>query len=204
MPNTLAQRLAIPNATTHSTTDVVTAQASGVTGLDGSFTHNSGETVTFTIANQNLTLTGASVVTAEMLATASTSDTSRQATTANNIELFLLNGDMDRNPNNGINLDASFTPPPNESLGDETFASELNEQLVEKGITPLTAFTPSLVIPKHRKPDKIALSKACRLLICSALHVRLKIFLVHQRLTMHKAGKNFCADQYLCNSYHLA
>ncbi len=125
---------------------VVTAQASGVTGLDGSFTYNSGETVTFTIANQNLTLTGASVVTAEMLATASTSDTSRQATTANNIELFLLNGDMDRNPNNGINLDASFTPPPNESLGDETFASELNEQLVEKGITPLTAFTPSLGI----------------------------------------------------------
>ncbi|QTR54975.1 hypothetical protein [Thiothrix unzii] len=124
----------------------VTAQASGVTGLDGSFTYNSGETVTFTIANQNLTLTGASVVTAEMLATASTSDTSRQATTANNIELFLLNGDIDRNPSNGINLDASFTPPPNESLGDETFASELNEQLVEKGITPLTAFTPSLGI----------------------------------------------------------
>lgn len=125
---------------------VVTAQASGVTGLDGSFTYNSGETVTFTIANQNLTLTGASVVTAEMLAAASTSDTSRQATTANNIELFLLNGDMDRNPSNGINLDASFTPPPNESLGDETFASELNEQLVAKGITPLTAFTPSLGI----------------------------------------------------------
>ena len=125
---------------------VVTAQASGVTGLDGSFTYNSGETVTFTIANQNLTLTGASVVTAEMLAAASTSDTSRQATTANNIELFLLNGDMDRNPSNGINLDASFTPPPNESLGNETFASELNEQLVAKGITPLTAFTPSLGI----------------------------------------------------------
>ena len=125
---------------------VVTAQASGVTGLDGSFTYNSGETVTFTIANQNLTLTGASVVTAEMLAAASTSDTSRQATTANNIELFLLNGDMDRNPSNGINLDVSFTPPPNESLGNETFASELNEQLVEKGITPLTAFTPSLGI----------------------------------------------------------
>lgn len=125
---------------------VVTAQASGVTGLDGSFTYNSGETVTFTIANQNLTLTGASVVTAEMLAAASTSDTSRQATTANNIELFLLNGDIDRNPSNGINLDASFTPPPNESLGNETFASELNEQLVAKGITPLTAFTPSLGI----------------------------------------------------------
>jgi hypothetical protein len=90
----------------------VTAQASGVTGLDGSFTYSSGGTVTFTLAGQTFTVTGASTVTAEILAAAQTScDSSCQHTTANNIKLFLINADDDRSLTSNINLSTNFVLP---------------------------------------------------------------------------------------------
>ena len=125
---------------------VVTAQASNVTGLNGSFTYSSGGTVTFALAGQTFTVTGASTVTAEMLAASQASsscETACQNTVANNIELFLLNADDDNNVNNDINLNPSITPPA-VSLNSEVFAAKINEQRTKAGLMPLATFTPSL------------------------------------------------------------
>ncbi|QTR49443.1 hypothetical protein [Candidatus Thiothrix anitrata] len=127
---------------------MVTAQANNVTGLDGSFTYSSGSTVTFTLAGQTFTVTGASTVTAEILAAAQASsscETACQNTVANNIELFLLNADDDHDASNGINLNASITPPAM-PLNSEAFATKINEQRTLAGLTPLVTFKPSLGI----------------------------------------------------------
>lgn len=118
------------------------AQASNVTGLDGSFAYTSGSTVTFTIGGSTFTLTGASKVTVEMLAAVQTSDASLQNTITNNIKFFLLNSDDDHNPSNGINLNASSLPPL--AFTDEKFISALTTQLVQTGTQPISTFTPAL------------------------------------------------------------
>jgi hypothetical protein len=124
----------------------VTAQASGVTGLDGSFTYSSGGTVTFTLAGQTFTVTGASTVTAEILAAAQTScDSSCQHTTANNIKLFLINADDDRSLTSNINLSTNFVLP-SVTFEKEGFATALEAKLAADGRQLTPTFLPFLGI----------------------------------------------------------
>lgn len=121
------------------------AQSANITGADGSFTYASGSTVSFTLAGKTFTVTGAGKVTAAMLAASQSSDATTQNITANNIELFLLNGDEDHNPNNGVHLNPSFTAPTTDFTS-QSFAEALERQLTAIGEIPLGTFSPSLGI----------------------------------------------------------
>lgn len=79
----------------------VSGDQSGVTGADGSFTYEEGNTVTFSVGSVEIgTATGKSVVTPIDLVSGGSSD----SVEVKNIVRFLVMLDSDGNPSNGINI----------------------------------------------------------------------------------------------------
>jgi len=79
----------------------VSGKQNGVTGSDGSFTYENGETVTFSVGGVELgTVQGDSIITPVDLVT----NGSSESTTVQNIVRFLMMLDSDSNPDNGMSI----------------------------------------------------------------------------------------------------